>query len=447
MDRVAHLADRVSAPGTTTTRVAIIGGGWAGMTAATVLATHDIASTVFEAAQTLGGRARRVAFQGENLDNGLHILIGGYSETLRMIRLANEPGRSQGLLRQPLQLRVEPGFRLHAWPLPRPLNVAAALLFASGLGIPAKLAAIQFMRSMRAQQFRCDKGATVSALLLEHHQPELLVDYLWKPLCISALNTGVEEADAQVFLNVLHDSLAGPPGASDLLLPQTDLSALFPEPAAQLVRRLGGQIRLGETVTSLRVCDEGFEITASTTELFSHVIVAVGPHRLEQVTGSIPQLASQLEMVRQFQYQPIYSVFLQYPRSVSLPAAMVGMRKGPVQWVFDRGKLCNQPGMMGVVISASGPHQALSRDELARRTHQQLAQAFRFPEPSWSQVIAEKRATFACTPGLRRPANATAVNGLYLAGDYTDSPYPATLEAAVRSGSLCAQHLLVQLGR
>jgi squalene-associated FAD-dependent desaturase len=284
-------------------------------------------------------------------------------------------------------------------------------------------------------------------LLLEHHQPELLVDYLWKPLCISALNTGVEEADAQVFLNVLRDSLAGPSGASDLLLPQTDLSALFPEPAAQLVRRLGGQIRLGETVTSLRVCDEEFEVTASTTELFSHVIVAVGPHRLEQLTGSIPQLASQLEMVRQFQYQPIYSVFLQYPRSVSLPATMVGMRKGPVQWVFDRGKLCNQPGMMGVVISASGPHQALSRDELARRTHQQLAQAFRFPEPSWSQVIAEKRATFACTPGLQRPANATAVNGLYLAGDYTDSPYPATLEAAVRSGSECAQHLLVQLGR
>jgi protoporphyrinogen oxidase len=128
------------------------------MAAATVLATHDIASTVFEAAQTLGGRARRVAFQGENLDNGLHILIGGYSETLRMIRLANESGRSQGLLRQPLQLRVEPGFRLHAWPLPRPLNVAAALLFASGLGIPAKLACDPCKRSSfdatKARQYR-----------------------------------------------------------------------------------------------------------------------------------------------------------------------------------------------------------------------------------------------------------------------------------------------------
>jgi len=287
----------------------------------------------------------------------------------------------------------------------------------------------------------------VSALLQQHHQPEFLVDHLWTPLCVSALNTRVDEADAQVFLNVLRDSLAGPAGASDLLLPQVDLSALFPEPAAQLVRRRGGQIRLGETVTSLQVRDVGFEVAASTAERFSHVIVAVGPHRLEQVAGSIPQLASQLEMVRQFQYQPIYSVFLQYRRSVSLPVAMVGMRNGPVQWVFDRGKLCNQPGMMGVVISASGPHQALSRDELAHQTHQQLAQAFRFPEPSWSQVIAEKRATFACTPGLSRPANVTAVNGLYLAGDYTDSPYPATLEAAVRSGSQCAQHLLDQLGR
>ena len=444
---MAHLVDRVNAASTGATRVAIIGGGWAGMAAATVLATHDIAPTVFEAAQTLGGRARRVVSHEANLDNGLHILIGAYSETIRMIRLVNESGQSRGLLQLPLQLRVEPGFRLHAWPLPRPLDVAAALLFARGLDFPAKLAAVRFMRSMQATQFRGEPGTTVSELLRQHRQPGPLVEYLWAPLCISALNTGIDEADAQVFLNVLRDSLAGPAGASDLLLPQTDFSALFPEPAAALVQRRGGKIRLGEPVTALRARDQGFAVMASSTEFFSHVIVAVGPHRLEQVAGTIPQLASQLEMVRKFQYQPIYSVFLQYPPEISLPAAMIGMRKGLVQWVFDRGRLCDQPGMMGVVISASGPHQTLSRDELARRTHEQLARTFSLPEPRWSQVIAEKRATFACVPGLQRPATLTAVDGLFLAGDYTDSPYPATIEAAVRSGSQCAQHILAQLGR
>ena len=444
---MAHLVDCVNAPKTGAPRVAIIGGGWAGMAAATVLATHDIAPTVFEAAQTLGGRARRVVSHEANLDNGLHILIGAYTETIRMIRLVNESGQSQGLLQLPLQLRVEPGFRLRTWPLPSPLNFAAALLFARGLGFSAKLAALRFMRSMQTKQFRCNSGTTLSELLQQYRQPDLLVEYLWQPLCISALNTGIDEADAQVFLNVLRDSLAGPAGASDLLLPQTDFSALFPEPAAALVQRRGGEIRLGDPVTALHARDQGFEIAASATEFFSHVIVAVGPHRLEKVAGTISQLASQVEMVRQFHYQPIYSVFLQYPRETSLPAAMIGMHKGVVQWVFDRGRLCNQPGMMGAVISASGPHQALPRAELARRAHEQLARAYSFPEPQWSQVIAEKRATFACVPGLKRPANATAIDGLFLAGDYTDSPYPATLEAAVRSGSQCAHHILDQLGR
>lgn len=428
-------------------RVAIIGGGWAGMAAATVLATHDIAPTVFEAAQTLGGRARRVVSNQKNLDNGLHILIGAYSETIRMIRMVNESGCEEGLLRLPLQLRVEPGFNLRAWPLPRPLNMAAGLLCAHGLGFPAKLAALQFMRSLRRKQFRCNPGTTVSDLLRQYHQPDPIVENLWKPLCISALNTGIDEADAQVFLRVLRDSLVGPAGASDLLLPQVDFSALFPEPAADLVRRHGGEIRLGETVSALRALDQQFEITASSTERFSHVIVAVAPHRLEQVAGTIPQLGSEVEMVRRFQYQPIYSVFLQYPHEISLPAAMIGMRNGFVQWVFDRGKLSAQRGMIGVVISASGPHQALSRDELARRTHEELAQVYSLPVPKWSQVIAEKRATFACVPGLKRPANETAIKGLFLAGDYTESPYPATLEAAVRSGSQCAQHILEQLGR
>jgi len=425
-----------------TTRVAIIGGGWAGMAAAVDLAAQEIPVTVFEAAQMLGGRARRVVSHGENLDNGLHILIGAYSETMRMIRLVNGSGKTRGLLRLPLQLRIEPGFRLRAWPLPRPLHIAAALLFARGLGITAKLAAVRFMRDMQARNFQCDPGMTVSRLLREHRQPDPIVDYLWKPLCVSALNTGVDLAGAQVFLNVVRDSLAGPAGASDLLLPRLDFSALFPEPAAAMVRRCGGQVRLGEPVTSLRVRDTGFDVTASSTERFSHVVVAVDPNRLEQIIGPIPELASQLDMVRKFQYQPIYSVFLQYPRSVRLPAGMIGMREGLVQWVFDRGQLSNQPGLMGVVISASGPHQTLSRDDLARRVHEQLAKTFSFPEPHWSQVIAEKRATFACVPNLRRPANLTALRGLLLAGDYTDCPYPATLEAAVRSGLQCARHIL-----
>jgi uncharacterized protein with NAD-binding domain and iron-sulfur cluster len=121
---------------------------------------------------------------------------------------------------------------------------------------------------------------------------------------------------------------------------------------------------------------------------------------------------------------------------------MIGMRSGLTQWVFDRGQLCGQPGMLGVVISASGVHQDLPQNELARRVHQELDHQFALPEPRWSRVIAEKRATFACTPNLQRPANLTPIPGLFIAGDYTQSRYPATLEAAVRSGQACARYII-----
>ena len=425
-------------------RVAIIGGGWAGMAAAVELAAQNIAVTVFEAARTLGGRARRVVSHGAILDNGLHILIGAYSETVRMIHQVQGAEQAQGLLRSPLQLQVEPAFRMHAWPLPAPLHIGAALLFASGLSWTEKMAAVRFMRDMRSRQFRCEVGMTVATLLTQHGQPQSISEYLWYPLCVSALNTNPDQADAQVFLNVVRDSLAGPRQASDLLLPQVDFSALFPEPAADFVRRHGGQVRLGETVTSLQQRDDGFEVAAASGERFSDVIVAVAPHRLEQVVGHIPALAPQVDLVRQFEYQPIFSVFMQYPQPVTLPAPMIGMRNSLVQWVFDRGALCGQQGMVGVVISASGPHQNLGRDELAHQVHRQLAKKFSLPQPEWWQVIAEKRATFTCSPELRRPSNVTALPGLLIAGDYTESPYPATIEAAVRSGTQCARHIVQQ---
>ena len=443
MDRVAHLVRSVNLHVNNTHNVAIIGGGWAGMSAAVELAAHGIPVTVFEAAKTLGGRARRVEMDGVALDNGLHVLIGAYRETLRVIEKVSIPGQAPKLLRLPLQLRLEPGFQMRAARLPAPFHVAAALAFARGLPITEKFAAVRFMRAQKSTGFQCEPGLTVNALLKSFRQPSNLVSCLWAPLCVSALNTSPEQADAQIFLNVLHDSLAGPRSASDLLLPKTDFSALFPDPAADHIERNGGQVRRGAAVTSLRVLGDGFEVSAAATTRHTHAILAVGPHRLEQVAAEIAPLAPQLAMVRKFTYQPIFSVFLQYPENVGLQVPMIGMRQGLTQWIFDRGQLCGQPGMLGVVISASGVHQDLPQSELAKRVHQELEHRFGLPEPRWSRVIAEKRATFACTPNLQRPENRTSIPGLYIAGDYTQSRYPATLETAVRSGLACARHILV----
>jgi uncharacterized protein with NAD-binding domain and iron-sulfur cluster len=126
---------------------------------------------------------------------------------------------------------------------------------------------------------------------------------------------------------------------------------------------------------------------------------------------------------------------------------MLGFNGGFAQWAFDRGRLCGQDGLIGVVISARGRHQEMDQATLATAVQSEIALMFpHLGTPRWTRVIAEKRGTFACTVGMSRPAQRTLVPGLYLAGDYTAGPYPATLEAAVRSGVACARMVLAPVG-
>ncbi len=160
----------------------------------------------------------------------------------------------------------------------------------------------------------------------------------------------------------------------------------------------------------------------------------MGPHQLKTL---LPDIATE------YSYQPIYTCYLQYPEHVKLSFPMLGLADGLVQWVFDRGRLTGERGLLACVISAQGDHQQLSLEELAERCHRELARALPgLPQPAWSRVIAEKRATVACVPGVKRPASNTNISNVFLAGDYTDPEYPPTLEAAVRSGVRAAQGVL-----
>jgi len=423
--------------------VAIIGGGYAGMAAAVTLAERGVAATVYEAAPQLGGRARRVVFNDTALDNGAHILIGAYRDTLRLVRLVNRDAGS-ALLRLPLDWHVQGHFHLRAASLPAPLHLALGLMTASGAGLGERMAAVGFMRAMRRDRFRLPRDITVSELLHRHRQGAALMRHLWHPLCLAALNTPPEIASAQVFLNVLRDSLDSARADSEIVLSRVDLSALFPDPAAEYVRSRGGEVALGTTVEQVREHDGVFELTARGSDSrFTHVICAVPPHRLAPVIAGLPALASIAEQVAGFEYQPIYTIYLQYPGHVALPSPMPGMAGGLAQWVFDREAVCNQHGLVAAVISAAGPHQHMTQDELAQRIHAELGQQFGpLPAPLWQRVIAEKRATFACTVDLQRPAQHTPLKNFYLAGDYTASDYPATLEAAVRSGIACARQVI-----
>jgi len=225
---VAHLGHGV-------TRVAVVGAGWAGLAAAVTLAERGVPITVFEASRSLGGRARRVVIDGVDLDNGQHVLIGAYGECLRLMRLVGaDPERL--LMRMPLELRYADGFHLRAPRLPYPINLGLALLGAKRLSFAEATSTVRFMASLRLRNFRIEPDRTVAKLLDQQGQAGAPRSHLWEPLCVSALNTPVAFASAQVFANVLRDGLTGSRESSDFLIARSDLGKIFPEPAAEYVK-------------------------------------------------------------------------------------------------------------------------------------------------------------------------------------------------------------------
>jgi len=419
-------------------RVAVIGAGWAGLAAAVTLADQGIAVEVFEASRQLGGRARRVTIDGLELDNGQHILIGAYAETLRLMRAVGvDPERA--FLRLPLELRSASGFRLRVANLPPPFHLLVGLLRAEGIGLGERIAIARLVAAHRRRGYRLAQDETVRAWLKQHRQPDAVRAVLWEPLCTAALNTPVARASAQVFLNVLRDTIEGERGASDLLLPRIDLTGLFPDPAARHVASRSGAVHLGAAIRRIEPDSQGFRLNGG-EERFDRVIVACAPQHAGALLATLPGLEPLATRLGRLDYEPIHTCYLQYPERIALPFPMVGFQGGHAQWVFDRGRLSGHRGLIACVLSGAGAHESLAQEELAAALHAELARALPgLPVPKWCRVIAEKRATFSCRVGVDRPASATPIPNLLLAGDYTASDYPATLEAAVRSGVAAAR--------
>ncbi|PHV50680.1 phytoene dehydrogenase [Janthinobacterium sp. BJB301] len=441
-------------------RYAVIGAGWAGCAAAMELARAGHAVSVFEAARTLGGRARRVERESTVLDNGQHILLGAYTETLRLIKLAGQDP-AKLILTLPLQMRYPAGsggMDFIAPRLPAPLHLAWALLRAQGLLRADKLALMRFSTAMRTMGWQLYNDCSVSELLQRFDQTDRLNRLMWHPLCLAALNTPPERASARVFLNVLRDSLGASRRASDMLIPKANLSALLPDAASRYVVQHGGAVRTGAKVTALQALPDGrwgLDDGVDDGEHYDGVIVATSSVQAASLLQGLQdaRLADAIERMQAFTPEAISTCYLQYDASVRLDLPFYALVDAPEQqhwgqFVFDRGQLdSNQAGLLAVVISASGYAAEQGHGPLAQAIAAQLAQVLQRPalaQPLWTQLITEKRATFACTPDLARPGNASGVPGLLLAGDYTANDdrtqdYPATIEAAVRSGVAAAK--------
>ena len=412
-------------------RIAVIGGGWAGIAAAIEATTRGHRVTLFEMAAQLGGRARKVDIDGLAVDNGQHILIGACTQTLALLRrIGVDP--EAALLRLPLRLVGPDGSGLILRPgTPRLAFVRAvwthpqwrwrdrgSLLFAAA--------------RWSLSGFRCAGEMTVEKLC--GALTPAVRRGLIEPLCVAALNTPAREASARVFLRVLHDALFAGPGASDLLLPRQHLSALLPEPGAAWLRAQAAELRPSRRVMQIEPAGAGWRVDG---EAFDAIVLATPPGEAARLAAEVaPRWAASAATLR---YRPIITVYLRSPGTrlvepmLSLPA---DDDTAPAQFVFDLGALRGHAGLLAFVVSGAQAWVERGQDATLQATLEQarraLGPALRTP-PEGLRAFIEKRATFACTPGLGRPP-AHIAERLVAAGDYVDGPYPATLEGAVRAG-------------
>jgi hypothetical protein len=213
---------------------------------------------------------------------------------------------------------------------------------------------------------------------------------------------------------VLRDTLDAGRGASDLLLPRTDLTALFPAPAAEWIAAHGGNVLTGRRVSAIDPAPEGYTVRhAAGASTHTHVILAVAPHQVQALLPRLPELGGVAQAIERFAYQPIYSIYLQYPPAVRLATPMLGFESALLQWGFDRGALCGQDGLLGLVISADGMHEEHPHDALAPLVHQELQQQIG-PLPGTPLVPGHSRAArdLRLRPGTRAPAESHAAREL-----------------------------------
>ena len=412
--------------------LAVIGAGWAGLACAIEATRAGHAVTMFEAARTLGGRARALPARladGEPvlLDNGQHILIGAYSATLGLMReLGIDP--EAVLHRMPLTLRFADGGGLQVpahWP--PPLDLVGGILGARGWSLRDKAALIASAWRWRAAGFRCDPQASVGQLcaaLTPRVRRELI-----EPLCVSALNTPVDRAGGQVFLRVLQDALFSGRGGADLLLPRVDLGALLPDAAGRWLAQHGAQVSMGVRVQALARSAAGWLVDG---RRFDRVVLACPPWEAARLAAGagLLEAASWAQTAQALQHEAIATVYATGGSALAAPVLALRVTDGaPAQFVFDRGQLGGPAGLLAFVVSASSEERETLERQVLAQAREQLGQSGLAP----LLTVVEKRATFACTPALERPP-ARIAPGLLACGDYVEGPYPATIEGAVRSG-------------
>jgi zeta-carotene desaturase len=430
--------------------VVVIGGGFAGLAAATRLAEDGARVLVVEARPQLGGRATafRDRATGELVDNGQHVLFGCYYQTLDFLRRigADDRVRVQPALDVPFIDRAGRRSALRCPPLPPPLHLLAGILDWDVLPWRDRLSALRLAGPLRAAR-RGDlpSGVTVSEWLTASRQGKKIRRLLWEPLAVAALNQPPDEAAAAPFARVLAEMFGPDASAAAIVLPTCPLHQMYAEPARDHITARRGEVRTNALARLVVERDRVSAVEVRGERIpAARVIAAVPWFALRQLFagGVPPPLERLVSDADRMTSKPIVTVNLWYDRQV-MADAFVGLPGRTVQWVFEkRVAFGERASHLSTVTSAADALAGASAGDLVARAASEIADAIpgaRSATLLRGTVVREKRATFSLAPGQPpRPPTATPLAGLTLAGDWIDTGLPGTIESAVIAGHKAA---------
>ncbi len=432
--------------------VIVVGAGFAGLSAAVRLARRGARVLVVEERRRLGGRASAFVDPetGEVVDNGQHALFGCYHETFAFLRDIGAEGDVRLKERLDLEIVDRSGqrSRLTSASLPPPLHLVGGLLRWPALAWSDKVAALRAGLALRrlGGSDRHRDGSdrqTVTEWLRAHGQTPRLSEVLWEPLAVAALNQSPDVAAAGPFVEVLARMFNGSRRDAAIGLPVKPLDQLYAEPARRWLEDAGHQLRIGAPARLLAdgARAVGVEIDGERI-MAGHVVSSVPWFAFPAFAASVPALADLSASAGAMRASPIVTVNLWLDRTVT-DAPFVGLPGRTFQWVFDKGRLFGE-AWSHLSLTSSGAEDIVgwTNDALIAHARRELAEALPATNAIVlrSTAVRERRATFSLAPGEPpRPGVETPVQRLFLAGDWTDTGLPATIEGAVASGHRAAE--------